>query len=139
MKPALEDLRILLLAQMYERAYESFAESVAARMTEPGVRDLLRALAPRTDDHSQRLRALIERTISTLGPADRRAAERAALLAVVEAESDACDFYLQHVDRVHDPAVARLFRELAREETQHVGLAEAALDAHEAAGKTARP
>lgn len=139
MKPALEDLRILLLAQMYERAYESFVESVAARMTEPGVRDLLRGLAPRTDDHSQRIGALVERTVGELGPDDQRAVERAALLAVVEAEGDACDFYLQHVDRVHDPGVARVFRELAREGAQHVGLAGAALDAHEAAGKTARP
>lgn len=132
MNPILSDIRILKLAEMYERAYEGFVlEMVERHVKDDSLKTRLRALAAPTDGHGERIAAHIERLNRRLGAADSAMLERAALLDVLEVERSARSFYLRFVEEVHDPDVAALFRELAREETNHVRLAEDAVALHD--------
>lgn len=129
MKPELNDLRVLKLAEMYEAAYERFVLEMANRVVkDEEVRRKLLALA--SDDHHDRIVAEIERINATLSPEDQWEAERAALLDVLEVERASRDFFNEHTDAVHDPRVVKLMRRVAREEDAHVRLAEEALAAH---------
>lgn len=124
----LGDVRILKLAEMYERAYEAFVLEMAERyVQDPDVRARLAKLTASTDKHGERIAAEIERLNAQLTDADRLGVERAALQDVIEVERAAREFYLRFLEEVHDKGVADLFRALAREEAAHVRIAEAAL------------
>lgn len=128
MPDRLSDIRILKLAEMYERAYEGFVLDLATRyVDEPEIQAKLRALAGPSDDHEARIVAELERLNQEIGPLDRAAIERAALQDVLAVERAAREFYLKFVEEVHDRRVAQLFRSLAREEAAHVLIAEDAL------------
>lgn len=141
MRPELEDLRVLRLAQMYEEAYERFVVEVAGRdVRDPTLRKRLRRLSSPLDDHAGVLARHAKRIVDALGPDDQAALERALLRDVLEVERAAREFYLSHIDRLHDPGLVALFRTLAREEDAHARIAEDALaiaDAH--ARRTALP
>jgi rubrerythrin len=129
MKPELNDLRILKLAEMYEAAYERFVLEMANRVVkDEEVRKKLLTLA--TDDHHDRIVEEIDRLNAALSPEDQRQVERAALLDVVEIERASRDFFVAHADQVHDPRIVKLFRRIVREEEAHVRLAEEALGVH---------
>ena len=124
MKPHVEDLRQLKLAELYETAYERFILDVALRtVTDPRIRDALLTLAPAGDGHRRVLAEEVARIHAELTPEERAEVTRAALLDVVEVERAARDMYLRLADRVHDPRIVRLFRTLAKEEEAHVRLA----------------
>lgn len=130
MRDDLEDLRILRLAQLYERAYEDFVQEIASRLADEDTRRRIEPLAPAQDDHAKRLQRHADRLRARLREEDREGLLDGALLDVVEVERAARAFYLQNADRVHDPAIARLFHDLAKEDLLHVRIAEDALDAH---------
>ena len=133
MKPDVHDLRILRLAQLYEEAYETFVREVARELvTDEALRRRLERLAPPDDEHGARIAELLGRIRDRLGPDDALAAERAAIQDVLDVERAAREFYLRHVDDLHDPEAVALFRDLAREESEHVRVAEQVLDAHDA-------
>lgn len=143
MSEAVEDLRILSLAQMYEDAYERFVHDVAMRDADPATRKRLAALTSPQDRHGELLRAHADRIRGTLSPDEGPEVVTSAIADVVEVERAAREFYLQHIDRIHDPALARLFRALAHEEELHVEIAERALDdyrrRHRLLGKPVAP
>lgn len=115
MKDVVGDLRVLRLARMYEEAFAAFVESIAG--------------APARDDHGARLAASEARLRTLLEPEDIVELARSELLDVVEVERAARAIYLRFADEVHDPALARLFRELAAHEVEHVRRAQAAVSA----------
>ena len=123
MRPHLEDLRQLKLAELYEMAYERFILDVALRTAEGSVRDTLLKLGPAGEGHGQRIAEEMERINAELTPEEREEVTRAALLDVVDVERAARDMYLGLADKVHDPRLVRLFRSLAKEEEAHVKLA----------------
>lgn len=128
MKGDLHDLRILKLAEMYEIAYERFVLDMAFHVVDDErVRTLIDRLAPEGDQHAHDIQQMIAKINARLGPEDRAQLEYAALLDILEVESAAFRFYSASADRVHDPAVSNLLRELAREERAHVALVEEAL------------
>lgn len=128
MKDILGDIRILKLAEMYERAYEGFVLEMATRyVRDPQIKKRLEALVSTTDGHGERIAAELARLSALVGEDERESVERAALLDVLEVERSARGFYLRFVEEVHDPLVADLFRDLAREEGAHVRIAEDAL------------
>lgn len=124
----LHDLRLLKLAEMYEEAYEGFVLGVAERMVEdPAIRQKLLALVSPTDRHHERILEQMQRLQARLTPEAQAGMLRAALLDVCDVERSARDFYLKQADQVHDGNVAKLFRQLAREEEGHLRVAEEAL------------
>ena len=139
MDATLNDIRLLKLAEMYERAYEAFVVEMAQRVVEdPELRGVLAGLSAPTDRHEERIVDELRRLNAAVSPEERRAIERAAILDVVDVERSARDFYLAHLDDVHDPGVARLFADLAREEGGHVRVAQRALDlAERSSGRVA--
>lgn len=129
-----DDLRILKLAELYEDAYERFVREAALRTVEdPGMRAKLLRLAPLDDPHGARIAAERRRIEARLGPADKPAVLVGTLLDVVEVERAARSFYLSALTQAHDPGLVKLFRELAREEETHVGIAEDVLGEAKAA------
>ena len=128
MRPELNDLRVLKLAEMYEMAFERFVFEVAERIVQDEeVRAALRRLVSPEDRHHERLVEHMVRLNAALTPADQAAVEIAALEDVLEVEAAARDFYRRQADQLHDPRVVKLFRELAAEEERHVRLAREAL------------
>ncbi|MGQ0536627.1 MAG: hypothetical protein ACT4PT_11205 [Methanobacteriota archaeon] len=128
MKPVVNDIRLLKLAELYERAYEEFVLGIATDIVEDAdVRARLLRLTSPQDRHGERIVAHLTSLNARVTEADRPAVLRAALLDVCDVERAARDFYLSHVDSVHEPAVARLFRELAAEEARHLRIAEETL------------
>lgn len=124
----LDDVRLLKLAEMYENAFERFVLDVSQRYVEDEeVRAKLAALVGPTDAHAERIAAQLDRLNREIGPADRAGVERAALLDILDVERAAHDFYLRSLDKVHDSVVADLFRQLAREEGEHIRIAQDAL------------
>lgn len=125
---ALEDLRLLRLAELYEVAYEQFLLDVADReVRDPEVRAALLKLAG-PDDHRARIVREMDRIRASLPEQQRAAAVVGTVQDVVDCERAARRFYLERLDAVHDPAVAKLFRDLFQEETRHVAWAEEAFD-----------
>lgn len=123
MKPELNDLRILKLAEMYERAYECFIFEMTERVVkDDSTRQKLRRLISPVELHGERIAAEINRINATLSPEDADAVEHAALLDVLDLERAARAFYLRHIDRLHDPQVVQLFRNLAHEEEAHAAI-----------------
>lgn len=128
MNEILSDIRILKLAEMYERTYEAFVLEMAAKYVQDAkVKESLAKLAGPSDKHGERISAHLERLNGSLGEVDRASLERAALQDILEVERSARAFYLRFVEEVRDPEVAELFRELAREEGGHIRIAEGAL------------
>lgn len=128
MEHALSDLRILKLAELYESAYETFILEMAEKhVRDEAVRSELHKLAQPSGAHGRRVADAIQRLNARLGPVDRAAVERAALLDVLEVERNARAFYMRYVEEIHDPEVAALFRALAREERWHIRIVEDAL------------
>lgn len=122
------DLRLLKLAALYEEAYERFVHDVAMRTVEDeDLRARLLALTPPDDAHAERILVERRRIEAVLAREDRSAILLGALLDVVDVEREARSFYLSSLPQVRDPRVARLFRDLAREEDAHVGIAEGVL------------
>lgn len=113
---------------MYEEAYEGFVLGVAERMVEdPEVKAKLMLLVSPTDRHHERIVAQMQRLQAAMTPAEQAGLLRAALLDVCDVERSARDFYLRQADQVHDGEVAKLFRQLAREEEGHMRIADEAL------------
>lgn len=129
MKPELGDLRVLRLAEIHERAYERFLRDVAERLDDPQTQSRLTRLAD-SDERAQRIAREIARLVAKLSPEDQGEAARADLLEVIDVEREALDFYVRHVDAVHDPALVQLFHDLARQGRDHVHVAETVLDEH---------
>lgn len=128
MDPQLSDIRILKLAEMYERAYEAFVIEMAQNyVTDLEIRQKLRKLVDPNDGHGERIAAALVRLNARVAPVDRASLERAALRDVLEVERSARAFYLRYVEEIHDTEAAQLFRQLAREEGEHVRIAEDAL------------
>lgn len=128
MDPTLSDIRILKLAEMYERAYEAFVLEMAQKyVTDMDIRQKLRKLVDPNDGHGERIAAAIERLNQRVRDIDRASVERAALRDVLHVERSARAFYMKFVEEIHDPGVAVLFRTLAREESEHIRAAEDAL------------
>lgn len=128
MDHALSDIRILKLAEMYERAYEEFVLEMAEKYVhDDAIKKQLHKLAGPIDKHGERIAAAIERLNARLGDVDRASLERAALRDILDVERSARTFYLRYVEEVHDPDVAFLFRALAHEEGEHIRIAEDAL------------
>lgn len=126
------DIRILKLAEMYERAFETFLLEMAKKyVQDPAIRKKLAVLADPKDDHGERIAREIDRLNAELGAPDHASIERAALQDVLEVERAARAFYLRFVEEVRDPKVAELFRQLAREEAGHIRIAEDALALHD--------
>jgi len=124
----LRDIRILKLAEMYERAYEAFVHEMADRYVhEPSVRTKLAALAASASEHARSIAAEMDRLSAILGNAEPKSIERAALHDILEVERAARTFYLRSIDTVHDAKLADLFRALARDEAANVRTAEDAL------------
>lgn len=132
MKPELNDLRILKLAEMYETAYERFVHEMAERVVKDDkVRERLRVITQ--DGHHERIVAEIDRLNKTLSSEDAHEVERAALLDVLEVERNSRDFFITHIDQLHDPRLVSLFRAIAQDEERHVEEAERALSLHHGA------
>lgn len=126
--PRLNDIRILKLAEMYERAYEGFVLEMAERYVwDPDIRGRVARLVAPADRHAERIAAELGRLSALADDADRAAFERAALRDVVEVERSARSFYLRYMDDLEDEGARKLFRELAKEESAHVRIAEDAL------------
>lgn len=125
MNPNVDDLRHLKLAELYELAYERFILDVALRtVTDERIRRSLLTLAPSSETHHGRIAEEMSRLNAGLSAEEAEEVTRAVLLDVVEVERAARDMYLRLADRVHDPAIVKLFRALAKEEEAHVRLAE---------------
>jgi rubrerythrin len=140
MRPELEDIRLLKLAEMYEEAYERFVVELATHfLRDPALRERILQVASPEDQHHERIVAQLDRLNGALAEEDRAGMVRAALLDVRDVERAARDFYLAHVDRVHDPEVARLFRQLAAEEGRHLRIAEETLRIAERAAPRPTP
>ncbi len=138
MNPDLSDIRILKLAQMYERAYEAFVREVATEFVgDDAIKAKLGELSGPLDNHRDRIAAHLDRLNRKMGPVDPHVVERAALRDVLDVERAARAFYLRFVEEIHDPHVARLFRDVAREEAMHVRIVEDALALNDK--KLARP
>ena len=128
MRPELNDVRLLKLAEMYETAFETFVVEMATKMVaDPEVRRHLMGLVAPEDAHPERVRKEARRLSAGFGPADRAGLAYAAVLDIRDVERAARQFYVTHADEVHDPHVARLFRALAAEEDRHVRMADEAL------------
>ncbi|MHB8605863.1 MAG: ferritin family protein [Thermoplasmatota archaeon] len=128
MKREINDLRILKLAEMYEIAYERFVLDVALGIVPEGrVRSRLLTLAGPSDGHHERIVNEMKRLNAGLTAAEQAEIVAAAVLDVVEVERAAHDFYSRFAEQLHDPEIARLFRDLANEESGHVAIAERAL------------
>lgn len=128
MKPALNDLRLLKLAEMYELSYERFLIEIAQRVVkdDDARAELMKLVDPKEDHHAQ-IVAELDRLNSQLSPEDQASVEIAALQDVLEVETAARDFYIQRVDQLHDPRLVSLFKNLARAEDDHVRVARHAL------------
>lgn len=119
---------MLKLAEFYERSCEAFVRDLARRdVHDPEVLAEVRKLAAKPERHEARVAALLARKRAELNPAQREALERAALLDILEVERTAREFYMRSFERVQDPEVGHLFRDLARAESRHLELAEHAL------------
>lgn len=128
----LSDIRILKLAEMYERSYEDFVLQMAQRhVFDEAIREKLSGVVDPSEAHGERIAAQLTRLNARLGEIDRVHVERAALQDVLEVERSARSFYLQFVEEIRDPEVADLFRALAREEAHHIRLAEDAIQLHD--------
>lgn len=124
----LDDIRILKLAEMYVRSYQRFVHEMSAQFArDPAVMRHLRRLVDPQEDHAARITQQLARLNASVGPEDALDADRAALLDVVEVERAARKFFLERADAVHDPKVAALFREMAREQAERTSFAEDAL------------
>lgn len=126
--PLLNDIRILKLAEMYERAYEGFVLEMADKyVRDDEVKRRLHRLVAPTDRHGERIGVELQRLNALASEADQTAIERAAIRDVLEVERAARAFYLRFVEDLQDARCADLFRKLAREERAHVRIAEDAL------------
>lgn len=129
LRPDLNDLRLLKLAELYEVAYERFILQVARRVVgDARVRAKLDLLTSPTDDHHERIVKEQERILGRLSPRDHAGIVLAALRNVQALEEHACDLYDSAADEAHDPRVRTLFRTLAREEAIHAAIAREALE-----------
>lgn len=123
-----EDLRILRLAKLYEDAYHAFIRDALREQADPGTREKLAALLPPQNKHVDELERQEARLRSQLRDADAPQLAAGVLADIVDVERATREFYFQNADRIHDPALAQLFRELARDGTRQGEIAEAALD-----------
>lgn len=132
MRTELNDIRLLKLAEMYEAAYEHFIVELAERVVKDDEirRGVMKLVAP-TDMHGERIAAQLVRLNESVSEEDHEGILHAALLDVRDVERAARDFYLGHADQVHDPEVAKLFRNLAHEEGEHLRIAEGLLQLHQ--------
>lgn len=129
MKPELNDLRILKLAEMQEHAHRRFLTEVAQCIVrDDALRRQLLDLAARPMYRCARIASHMTRLNERLGPADDRAIEAAALQDVLDVERAQLEFYSSQADRLHDPRVVRLFRDLVAEGDASVDSVRAALD-----------
>lgn len=132
LNPVVSDLRHLKLAELYELAFEQFVRDLALRtLRDEATRAQVMRLAPESDPHAGRIRAEIERLNAKVRDEDMAEIERAALLDIVDVERAAREVYLDLVDKAHDPAVVSLFKDLAREESEHVRIADRIVTEHD--------
>jgi rubrerythrin len=130
--PIVSDLRHLKLAELYELAFERFVRDLALRtVRDPNVRAQIMRLVPDDDPHAGRIQAEIRRLNASVREEDMAQVERAALLDIVDVERSARQVYLDLVDKAHDPAIVKLFKELAHEEAEHTRIAERILTDHD--------
>jgi hypothetical protein len=128
MRGDLHDLRLLKMAQWQEEAHEGFLVGMTDRyVRDPEVRGKVLALAGPVARHHRRLAEEAGRIAGRLTEEEQAGLARAALLDVRDVEQERREFYLRHADDLRDPALARLFRDLARAEGRHVQVAEEAL------------
>lgn len=115
--PEVNDLRLLKLAVLLESAHAAFALKVAAQLAreDPQAEEALLRMAAASAERQARLAADLRRLSVRADPALGPEAAEAALMALR-------DFYKENADRLHDPAAARLFQELYREERRHLAV-----------------
>ncbi len=129
----LNDLRILKLAQMHEQAFSRFVGEVATpQIQDESLRDHLAHIAPPTDRTHARLAAEAERLSSSVGANHHANRERALLLDILELAEAEREFYVRHMDELHDPRAVRLFRELVHVQEERVQQARRLLRAADA-------
>lgn len=128
----LHDIRLLKLAEMHERAYESFVlELTRQYVRDPVVQREAEKLVAAGHAHTERIAELLGDLNADVASDESAAIERAALLDILEVERAAREFYLRHLEEAQDERVSRLFRDLLHEETLHVRAAEGALATHD--------
>lgn len=128
MRALLNDIRLLKLAELYERAYEQFVLELAENASDdPEVLERLKLLVSPDDRHGERISEQLERLNREVTLAERADVVRAAIMDVCDVERSAREFYVRHIDDLRDPQVAKLFRELAAEEARHARIATDAL------------
>lgn len=115
----LSDLRILHLAVSLEDTLERYEENLRNLIPEVVVRAKLRGLFEPGPSH-EALREAYKQLSRKAGAAHAGLSTDDVLQTLLECESLARDFYLNHLDRLSDPGLVRLFRQMAAEEEQHV-------------------
>lgn len=125
-KGRLTDLQWLYLAHHLEETFEGLEKAYERHLLDPTVRTMLEPLFAGGPGHRQlegalaRLNEALERDRASL-------TQRELLGAIAHCERLARDFYQRRADDLSDPALAELFRSLARDEERHLKAAEAAL------------
>lgn len=128
MKPEVNDLRLLKLAEMYALARERFVAEIEAHVVDdPDVRAVLQRLIASHGGQRARLASEILQLNAGIHPEAHAEVVRAALLDIREAEEDAREFYRAHADRLREVPLAHLFQALAQEAARDARLAEDAL------------
>jgi hypothetical protein len=122
----LHDLRLLYLAHEVEHVFEGLEKALHRHLPTGHVREALEPLFQGGPDHGRlereldRLNRLVESQRSEVEPLE-------LLQALADCERMAQDFYTRHAKDLSDPALADLFRGLAKEEAGHLRAVEQAL------------
>jgi hypothetical protein len=122
----LHDLRLLYLAHEVEHAFEGLEKALERHLPAGRVRELLEPLFKGGPGHS-RLETELDRLNRAVESRRADVEPEQLLLALADCERMAQDFYARHAAALSDPALAELFRGLAKEEGRHLRAVEEAL------------
>jgi hypothetical protein len=125
MTSALQDLRFLHMAKNLEDMFEGLEKAFVRHLPEGAVKEALRPIFDEGDGH-RRLRAAYDELNHRLS-ASPPAAPGQLLECILACEQAAQRFYLDAAGHMQDPALAALFRTLAKEEGHHIGSVQDAL------------
>jgi hypothetical protein len=119
MSSALQDLRFLHMAKNLEEMFEGLEKAFTRHLPEGAVKDALRPIFDEGEGH-KRLRTAYDALNRRLA-AQPPAPPTSLLECILACEEAAQRFYLDGAERLHDRALADLFRTLAAEEGSHIG------------------
>lgn len=121
----LNDLRILRLALHMEETFERYEENLRHDIPQVPIRAKLAPLFDEGDAHERLRRAFAE--LSRAAARRQSPADSASILQTLhDCEEAAHEFYLHYLDRLSDPALIQLFKDLAAEEADHAQVVEQA-------------